>query len=119
MLSEMGNIKTYKDDSARAALDKLNQKDGKVSGFDVLNAITTGTKDLDNQAAGAEYKDFAKWARLNKDRLSPEAQKIMKIYAKYAAKAQHAGRTGLTQTENKHMLDEMRRALMPRRPMVL
>jgi hypothetical protein len=107
MLKEMAQFKTYSDDSTRAAIDTLNSKAGQVSGADLTKAITQGTQDLDGQAAGLERADFAKWAAMNQDRLSPEAKQVMAIYERYANRALAAGQTGIPQNEWKKMLEEM------------
>lgn len=107
MLAEMKTVHTYSDQTAGVELDALSKK-GMVSGKDIMAAIERGTKDLDGQAAGLEFNDFAKWARDNAERLGGSAKDVMKIYEKYARKAQADGRTGLTPDEHAHMLKEMR-----------
>jgi len=107
MLKEMEQFKTYSDDTTRAAIDTLNTKTGPISGADLTKAITQGTQDTDGQAAGLERADFAKWAAMNKDRLSPEAQQVMAIYERYANRSLAAGQTGIPQNEWKKMIDEM------------
>jgi Holliday junction resolvasome RuvABC DNA-binding subunit len=107
MLKEMEQFKTYSDDTTRAAIDTLNTKTGPISGADLTKAITQGTQDTDGQAAGLERADFAKWAGMNKDRLSPEAQQVMAIYERYANRSLAAGQTGIPQNEWKKMIDEM------------
>src|SRR6185295_1570493 len=81
MLGEMKNVHTYKDASAGTALDKLNDTRGPVSGRQMLDAIKTGTEDLDGQAAGTEMQDILAWARDNAGRLTPDAKKMVAIYA--------------------------------------
>jgi len=115
MLGEMKNVHTYQDESAGKALDKLNHTTGPVSGRQMLDAIKSGTEDLDGQAAGTEMQDVLAWARDNANRLSPEAKKIVAIYAKYATQALLNGSTGIDQGQYSAMLNEMRRALAPPR----
>ncbi len=107
MLKEMEQFKTYSDDSVRTALDTLNTKPGKVSGADLTKAITQGAGDGDGQGAGLERADFAKWAALNRDRLSPEAQQVMAIYERYANRALAAGKTGISEGDWNKMIAEM------------
>jgi hypothetical protein len=107
MLKEMAQFKTYSDDTTRSAIDTLNTKAGQVSGADLTKAITQGTQDLDGQAAGLERADFAKWAAMNQDRLSPEAKQVLAIYERYANRSLAAGQTGIPQNEWKKMLEEM------------
>jgi hypothetical protein len=107
MLKEMEGFKTYSDNGTRTAIDSLNSKPGPISGADLTKAINEGTADFDNQAAGLEHADFAKWGALNKDRLSPEAQQVLAIYERYAKRSLSAGQTGIPETEWKKMLAEM------------
>lgn len=120
MLGEMKNVHTYKDESAGNALDKLNHTTGPVSGKQMLDAIQNGTQDLDGQAAGTEMQDILAWARDNAARLSPDAKKLVAIYAKYATQAILQGGTGIDQGQYQAMLAEMKRALVapPPRPIV-
>jgi len=107
MLKEMEQFKTYSDSSTRTAIDTLNSKAGPISGADLAKAIEQGTADLDGQAAGLERADFAKWAAMNQNRLSPEAKQVLAIYERYANRSLAAGQTGIPQNEWKKMLEEM------------
>jgi Ca2+-binding EF-hand superfamily protein len=113
MLKEMGKFKTFRDDTMRTALEKLDDKSGKISGRDLTNAIKEGAGDFDGQAAGVEFADAMKWARQNYDRLTPEARKVVDIYEKYATKSLAAGNTGIPNNEFQKMLKEMERASNP------
>jgi hypothetical protein len=114
MLTEMEQFKTYSDDTVRAALDPLNKQSGLVIGGDLIKAITQGAGDADGQAAGLEHADFVKWAGLNKDRLSPDAQLVLSIYERYANRSLAAGQTGIPQSEWTKMLAEMKNVGMDR-----
>ncbi len=108
----------YNDKSAGKAIETLNDKlrgpgQGDISGKDMTNAINRGTKDGDGQAAGLEYRDFKTWFNENKDKLSPEAKKVMEIYDRYATKVMGDGRTSFTAAEHKAMIAEMRQAEKP------
>jgi hypothetical protein len=116
MLGEMKNVKTYQDVSMGNALDKLNHTKGPVSGQEMLNAIKTGSQDLDGHAAGSELQDTLAWARDNASRLSPDARKMVLIYAKYATQALVQGQTGISQADYQQMLAEMKQALRPPPP---
>lgn len=107
MLKEMEGFKTYSDNSTRSAIDTLNSKPGPLSATDVTQAITQGTGDFDNQAAGLEHADFAKWASRNKERLSPEAQQVLAIYERYSSRSLAAGNTGIPHSDWKKMIEEM------------
>jgi hypothetical protein len=107
MFKEMEQFQTYSDNSTRTAIDTLNSKAGPISGADLAKAINQGTADLDGQAAGLERADFAKWAAMNQDRLSPEAKQVMAIYERYANRSLAAGQTGIPQNEWNKMLKEM------------
>jgi len=113
MLGEMKEVKTYKDESAGKALDRLNHLQSPVSGQQMLGAIRNGTQDLDGQAAGKEMQDLIAWARDNASRLSPEAKQVVAIYMKYATQALVNGQTGINQGDYQQMLNEMRQALRP------
>jgi len=107
MFKEQEQFKTYSDNSTRSEIDGLNTKASPVSGADLAKAITQGTGDLDNQAAGLEHADFAKWGSLNKDRLSPEAKQVLAIYERYSSRSLGAGNTGIPLTDWKKMVEEM------------
>jgi len=96
------------DASAKKATAELKAKLGQISGNDMTDAIAKGVRDLDGQAAGAEYKEFQNFAKENKTKLSPEAKEVMGIYEKYAKASQSQGKTGIAQSELSKMLTEMR-----------
>jgi uncharacterized protein YozE (UPF0346 family) len=79
----------------------------------MMNSIAKGTEDLDNQAAGLEFKEFEKWAAKNEKRMSPEAKKVMDVYDKYASAALAKGQTGISQADYAKMLKEMKNASEP------
>ncbi|GMU10896.1 hypothetical protein [Corallococcus caeni] len=108
MLSEMRDVG---DASAKKSLAHLDSKThgGTVSGQDMARAITRGTADHDGQAAGAELKEFEKWASKNESRLSPEAKEVLDVYRKHAKAAQAEGRTGLTGRETAALNKELRK----------
>lgn len=113
MVKEMGQFKTFKDNSMRAALEKLDDKAGKISGKDMANAIKTGAGDFDGKAASTEFADTMKWARQNYARLSPEARQVVDIYERYAAKAKAKGSSGIANADFQRMLKEMDRVGQP------
>lgn len=96
------------DVSAKQAIDGLKQGDGKISGEDMTKAIEQGTKDLDNHSATMEYDQFAKFAKENPGKLSPEAKQVMDIYKKYADQAKAAGQNGIAPNDYQKMLGEMK-----------
>jgi len=96
------------DASAKQATAELKAKLGQISGNDMTDAIAKGIRDPDGQAAGAEYKEFQKFAKENGPKLSPEAKEVMGIYEKYAKASQSQGKTGIAQSEISKMLTEMR-----------
>ncbi|HVE86595.1 MAG TPA: hypothetical protein VND93_27245, partial [Myxococcales bacterium] len=113
MLGEMSQVKTYKDEGAGKALDALNHLTGPIGGQQMLDAIKNGTEDLDGQAAGTELQDILKWVQQNASRLSPEAKKMVLVYAKYATQALVSGQTGISQADYQKMLAEMKNTLAP------
>jgi hypothetical protein len=113
MFKEMGKFKTFRDNTMRDALEKLDDKSGKISGKDLANAIKTGAGDFDGQAAGVEFADMMKWARQNRERLSPEARQVLDIYEKYAGRAMASGNTGISHSNFQKMLKEMERVGQP------
>ncbi|MCP3137295.1 hypothetical protein [Pyxidicoccus xibeiensis] len=120
MLKEMGQHKTFRDDSMRKALEGLDVKNGSIAGKDLAEAIKAGAGDHDGQAAGVEFADLQKWARDNYSRLGPDARKVLDIYEKYATKAMASGSTGIDNSEFQKMLKEMSRVGQPApRPAVL
>lgn len=107
MCAEMNKVGAT-DVSAQKAIDGLSKGDGKISGEDMTRAIEQGTKDLDAHSAGAEHDQFAKFAKQNPDRLSPEAKQVMDIYNKYASAAKANGQTGINPADYQKMLGEMK-----------
>ena len=105
----LGEMRDVGDASAKKALAHLDRKGGTVSGEDMARAIKTGTADHDGQAAGAEAKEFEKWASKNESRLSPEAKEVLDVYRKHTKAAQAQGREGLTSSETAAMNREMRK----------
>jgi hypothetical protein len=124
MFKTMDGFKTFKDDSMRNALEGLDAKNGTISGKDLTAAIKQGAGDLDGNAAGSEFQDLMKWARMNSDRLSPEAKKVVQTYEKYAHRANALSSfgirgKGIEQKDFNRMISEMEFASQPRptRPM--
>ena len=100
----------YKDASARAALQKLEQGPKPVSGQAFEKAVIDATKDLDNQAAGAEYKDVKKFTKENWGQMSPDAKAKWRVYDKHAKRQQAALRTGIPTGDYRRMVSEMKTA---------
>ncbi|MFZ5470097.1 MAG: hypothetical protein ACOZIN_11735 [Myxococcota bacterium] len=98
------------DAGARRAIRDLNAKQprGPISGEMLANAIFNGTVDRDNQAAGAEFFEFMRWAKKNEFRLTPEAKQVLQVYEKYARQAQAEGETGIPVPQLRQMWHEMR-----------
>ncbi|MFP2909476.1 hypothetical protein ACLESD_31420, partial [Pyxidicoccus sp. 3LFB2] len=113
MLKQAGQFKTFRDDSMRTALEKLDVKNGRISGKDLADAIKAGAGDHDGQAAGVEFADLQKWARENYSRLGPDARKVLDIYEKYATQALAKGETGIANSDFNRMLREMSRVGEP------
>ncbi|MBZ4419237.1 hypothetical protein [Myxococcus sp. RHSTA-1-4] len=113
MLKEAGQFKTFRDDSMRTALEKLDVKNGRVSAKDLTEAIKAGAGDHDGQAAGVEFADLQKWVRDNYSRLGPDARKVLDIYEKYATRAMSQGQTGINNADFQRMLREMSRVGEP------
>jgi hypothetical protein len=113
MLKEMGQFKTFRDDTMRAALEKLDVKNGRISAKDLTRAIKEGAGDGDGQAAGVEFADLQKWVRDNYSRLGPDARKVLDIYERYATDAMSKGRTGIEHADFQRMLREMSRVGQP------
>ncbi|WP_342377516.1 hypothetical protein NVS55_39450 [Myxococcus stipitatus] len=94
MSKMQADFKKVGDLSANKALAKLDKEQGPISGEDLLGAIKEGVGDKDNNTTGTELKAFQDWAKKNKDRMTPEAEKVLQTYEK-AAKA--AGSKGMDQ----------------------
>ena len=106
----------YGDQSAAQALNGLaagNKLPGSISGNEMMQAITNGTKDLDGQAAGKEFADIAKFVKENGQLLSPQAKATFAIYEKYAKAAQAKGQTGLNASDTWRMNLEMKQVNTP------
>lgn len=101
--------KGYQDATSGRAVESLNTAPKPISGKDMMNAIVSGTRDLDKHAASSEYKDFKKFATANWKSMSPEAQAQFKTYEKYAKAAQAEKRTGIPKAEHAKMVGEMER----------
>ncbi len=97
----------YEDASSGAAIQKLKDKDGPISGADMERAIVDGTKDFDDKAASSEYRDFKKFADQNWDRMTPDAREKFRIYEAYAEDAQSRGLSGIPNNEYNAMKKEM------------
>ena len=110
----------YGDKSAAQALTALaagNKTPGSISGREMEQAIINGTRDLDNQAAGTEFKDISKFVKENAQLLSPQAKATFAIYEKYAKAAQAKGQTGLNASDTWRMNLEMKQLNTPFFPM--
>jgi len=107
----VGEMKTagYADKGAGKAIEDLKAKNpkGEISGKQMQDTIVNGTKDLDNQAAGKEYKDLKKFANENWDRMSPDAKQKFRVYEKHAKAAQKNCQTGIKQSDYNKMVKEM------------
>ena len=109
MVAEM-KCAGYKDASSAKAIEKLNSKQGPITGSDMQRAIFEGTQDLDNAAASKEWADFKKFAQKNWHRMTPSAKAKFRTYQKYVASAQARGLKGIPQNEYACMKWEMRGA---------
>jgi hypothetical protein len=119
MQGEMAKLAAPKhaDASMGASLDALaagNKTPGSISGQELANALINGAKDYDGQAAGAEFRDAAKFIRENAQLLSPEAKAVFSVYQKYAAMAQLKGQAGIQPGDFARMNLEMQRVGAPR-----
>ncbi|MEW5743123.1 MAG: hypothetical protein AB1938_29680 [Myxococcota bacterium] len=119
MQGEMAKVASPKhaDKSMGASLDALvagNKTPGSISGQELANALINGARDYDGQAAGAEFRDAAKFMRENGHLLSPEARAVFSVYQKYAAAAQAKGQAGIDPLSFARMGFEMQRAGAPR-----
>ncbi|MCY1018437.1 hypothetical protein [Pyxidicoccus sp. MSG2] len=113
MVKDAGQFKTFRDDSMRSALEKLDVKNGRISAKDLTAAIKEGVADHDGQAAGVEFADLQKWVRDNYSRLGPDARKVLDVYEKYATKAMASGSTGIANSDFQRMLREMNNVSAP------
>ncbi|MBL8913475.1 MAG: hypothetical protein JNM17_22440 [Archangium sp.] len=107
----------HADKSMGASLDSLaagNKTPGSISGQEMANALINGAKDYDGQAAGAEFRDAAKFMKENGQLLSPEAKAAFAVYQKYAAAAHAKGQAGIDPKDFARMSLEMQRAGAPR-----
>ena len=105
------------DASAAKAMDELgraNPGPGSISGKEMAAAIKAGTEDLDNQAAGSEYKQIAKFVKDHQGQLSPEAKAAFAVYEKAAKAARAQGETGIPTPIYNKMVKEMEAAGQPR-----
>ena len=119
MQGEMAKVATpkYGDASMGASLNELaknNKQPGSISGQELANALLNGARDYDGQAAGAEFRDAAKFMKENAQLLSPEAKAAFAVYQKYAAAAQAKGQAGIDPKDFARMSLEMQRAGAPR-----
>jgi hypothetical protein len=100
-------MRGVQDASATAALAELDEKQGPINGDQMAAVIRKGVADADGKGATDEFKQFADWAKANPAKLSPEAQKVMGLYEKYAKAAQAQGQSGIALTDYRQMLREM------------
>ncbi|MCA3015237.1 MAG: hypothetical protein INH41_22845 [Myxococcaceae bacterium] len=119
MQGEMAKVASpkYADASMGAQLNALaatNKEPGSISGRELVNALLTGARDYDGQAAGAEFRDAAKFAKENWQLLSPEAKQAFSVYQRYAAAAQARGEAGIAPGDFARMSLEMQRVGTPR-----
>jgi hypothetical protein len=99
------------DASAERAIERLLNKNGHITGAELLQAILEGTADLDSQAAGAEFDDFMTFKQTHGDQLHGSAKQVMEIYEKYAAEARAAGETGISPARWGQMIADMSAAV--------
>ena len=98
----------YEDKSAAKAIEDLKSTPGTISGDQMEEAIFRGTRDLDGQAAGKEFNDFAEFAKANWHRMSPDAREKFRIYEDHAMANRMQGRTGIPVSQYNDMMSEMR-----------
>ena len=97
----------YNDRGAGAAINELDKCPKPISGDDLAKAIHNGTKDADNQAAGAEFQDLNKYVKSNWSQMSPDAKAKWMVYESKARQCQAKGQTGIPSGEYKEMIDTM------------
>ena len=113
MQTEMRQVSSpqYQDAGAARQLNALaagNKQPGSISGQEMANAIINGTKDLDGQAAGKEFKDIAKFVKENEQLLSPEAKRA---FATYESAVKQAEKLRETKLQFDYRTDSRDRAL--------
>ncbi|MFZ5438506.1 MAG: hypothetical protein ACOZQL_00790 [Myxococcota bacterium] len=118
MATEMRQVGApqYQDASAARQLNALaagNKQPGSISGQEMANAIINGTKDLDSQAAGKEFKDIAKFVKENEQLLSPEAKRAFATYEAAVKQAQAKGQTGISQQDFAKLTRDLNRVAQP------
>ncbi len=99
--------------AAMKDLAKNNAGKGSISGQELAAAITAGTKDLDNQAAGSEFAVIKKFVDANGPKLSPEAKKVFDVYKKQVELANANGQTGIDTRSYAKMTAAMNQAAKP------
>ncbi|MBI3925792.1 MAG: hypothetical protein HY319_09645 [Armatimonadetes bacterium] len=121
MLSEMREIQesndeastNYEDAGAGDAIESLNRRnpEGRISGVEMRRLVLDATKDLDSQAAGAEFDDLKRFVAANEDRLSDEAREIWDIYCRTAEEARGQGQSGIGGRAYQEMIRQMKDVL--------
>ncbi|MBZ4399005.1 hypothetical protein VZQ01_20425 [Myxococcus faecalis] len=89
------DFKSVGDVSAKKAMGELDKESGPISGEDMLGAIQKGVSD-GGRATPKELAEVQKWAEKNKDRMTPEAQKVLETFQQHAMKS---GTGGLDKAE--------------------
>ncbi|MFZ5472195.1 MAG: hypothetical protein ACOZIN_22415 [Myxococcota bacterium] len=105
------------DAGALAALNQLarqNTLPGSVSGQEMTETILKATRDLDGQAAGAEYEDIKRFAVHNWHLLSPEAKEAFSVYQQAAEAARARGTTSIDVRSYRKMAKDMRAVSTPK-----
>ncbi len=86
---------------AREALRELMQRPGRISGFEMNEAMRKGP------AAGEEWSAFLRFAESHPQKLSPEAKAMLDIYRRYASAARADGHASIPDAQYSAMLSEM------------
>jgi hypothetical protein len=98
----------FSDRAAFAACRELARLPPPISGELMTQAIMAGAHDHSRHATSAELREFQRFAREHRARLSPEAVEVMALYQQAIAASLARGQPGIPDAEFRALVARMR-----------
>ncbi len=98
----------FTDLAAFAACRELGLLPGSISGETMTQAIMAGAHDKDRRATASELREFQRFAKVHREKLTPEALEVLSLYEQAVAWAEQRGRPAVSDAEFRDLVARMR-----------
>ena len=98
----------FTDLAAFAACRELSTVPGPISGELMAQAIMAGAHDKNRRATATELREFQRFAREHREKLTPEAAEVLGLYEQAVATAAIQGHAGVPDSDFRALVARMR-----------